>query len=83
MRGSKNVQPSYRRRRGNPLQGAIAEELQVDQKLVDIEIQGRTKCIVEPAEMFDQNWDEWVQKWKEAGGEELNKRANEYYKANR
>ena len=66
-----------------PLQGAIADEIRVDQKLIDIEIQGRTKCIVEPAAMFEENWSEWVEKWKAAGGDDLNKRANDYYEANK
>ena len=61
-----------------PLQGVIAQEVQVPQTLQDIEISGRTKAIVEPAEDFDKNWDEFVELWLNQGGAELIEAANEY-----
>lgn len=62
----------------HPLQGVIAQEVQVPQTLQDIEISGRTKAIVEPAEDFDKNWDEFVELWLNQGGAELIEAANEY-----
>lgn len=64
-----------------PLQGIIDESVQVPQTLVDIQIAGRTKAIVEGLENFDKNWDEWVALWMSQGGAELIERANAYYQS--
>ncbi|MFV0399841.1 MAG: hypothetical protein ACK5LX_04365 [Oscillospiraceae bacterium] len=64
-----------------PLQATIDESVIVDQKLVDIEIQGRTKAIVDPADQFDANWDAMVEEWMAAGGAELIERGNTAWKA--
>lgn len=64
-----------------PLQGVIDESVKVPQTLIDIEIAGRTKAIVEGQENFDKNWDEWVELWMSQGGAELIERGNEYYAA--
>lgn len=66
-----------------PLQGAIGANITVPQTLVDIEISGRTKAIVESAEDFDKNWDEMVDLFMSQGGAELIAAANEYYAANK
>ena len=59
-----------------PFLSTIDESVHVDQKLVDIEIEGRTKAIVEPAEQFDSNWQAMLDEWMAAGGKELIERGN-------
>ncbi len=59
-----------------PFQVSIDQSITVDQKLVDIEIQGRTKAIVEPAADFDANWDAMLADWMAAGGKKLIERGN-------
>ena len=59
-----------------PLQGSIDETVIVDQTLIDIEIQGRTKAIVDPAENFDANWQAMLDNWMASGGKELIERGN-------
>lgn len=59
-----------------PFQASIDQSITVDQKLIDIEIQGRTKAIVEPAADFDANWDAMLAEWMAAGGKELIERGN-------
>lgn len=60
-----------------PFQASIDPTVVVDQALIDIEIEGRTKAIVEPAEDFDANWDAMLEQWMAAGGKELIERGNE------
>lgn len=62
-----------------PFQSSIDQTVMADQKLIDIEIQGRTKAIVEPAENFDANWDAMLEEWMAAGGAELIERGNEVW----
>lgn len=64
-----------------PLQSTLDEGLLVDQKLKDIEVEGRTKAIVEPAENFDANWDAMLQEWMAAGGAELIERGQAAWEA--
>lgn len=54
-----------------PFQATIDPTVIVDQKLIDIEIQGRTKAIVEPADKFDANWQAMLDSWMASGGKEL------------
>ncbi|MDR1061282.1 MAG: extracellular solute-binding protein [Clostridiales bacterium] len=64
-----------------PLQTSIDEGVIVEQALIDIEIEGRTKAIVEPAEDFEANWDAMLDNWMSSGGEDLIRRGNEAWDA--
>jgi hypothetical protein len=63
-----------------PLMNTLEEGLEVDQRLVDIEIEGRTKAIAEPADLFDANWDAMLARWMDEGGRELVELGNAAWK---